>query len=338
MSRVLITGGADALGGAIARRLLSDPAFELRISDERPLPPWMREGCEVHRGDLRQPKQALAAARGCSHVIHLAPFPDAASIASLRPHALLQASMAADSAVVGAALEREVERLVFVSSAAVFGGATLFPTPEEHLARCATPSSASGFAALSGERLCRAAHEEHGLPITICRPFGSYGGELYRPNANGRPESGAADGGLAGFVAELTRAGLGAGDDPAVRGSGTQTCTPTRVEDLADGVIAALRSPAAVNEDFNLAASAELTLQELAARVWRACGHDSPPPELRRLPATPGEPQRSWPSVEKARELLGWEAQIGLEEGLRRAVESCRGALSGERASVPAGR
>ena len=53
MSRVLVTGGAGTIGAAVVRRLLRDPDFEVRVSDQREAPTWMREGCEVHTGDLR---------------------------------------------------------------------------------------------------------------------------------------------------------------------------------------------------------------------------------------------------------------------------------------------
>ena len=66
MSRVLVTGGAGTIGAAVVRRLLADPAYEVRVSDQRSAPQWMREGCEVHTGDLRVPEQARAATRGCS--------------------------------------------------------------------------------------------------------------------------------------------------------------------------------------------------------------------------------------------------------------------------------
>ena len=72
-----------------------------------------------------------------------------------------------------------MERFVYVSSSMVFERAELFPTPEEHLLDCPIPRSAYGFSKLTGEVYCRAAHDEHGLPFTICRPFNAYGpGEM----------------------------------------------------------------------------------------------------------------------------------------------------------------
>src|SRR5207253_3171573 len=61
MSRVLVTGGAGTIGAAVVRRLLADPAYEVRVSDQRPAPQWMRESCAVHTGDLRERTHAGAA-------------------------------------------------------------------------------------------------------------------------------------------------------------------------------------------------------------------------------------------------------------------------------------
>ena len=61
MSRVLITGGAGMLGAAVARRLLADPAYDVRIADEREAPQWMREACEIRGADMRAAEGAQAA-------------------------------------------------------------------------------------------------------------------------------------------------------------------------------------------------------------------------------------------------------------------------------------
>ena len=66
MNRVLVTGGAGTIGAAVVRRLLRDPDWEVRVSDQREAPQWMREGCEVHTGDLRE----LAEARDRDRRLH----------------------------------------------------------------------------------------------------------------------------------------------------------------------------------------------------------------------------------------------------------------------------
>jgi nucleoside-diphosphate-sugar epimerase len=108
-------------------------------------------------------------------------------------------------------------------------------------------------------------------------------------------------------------------------GDGTQTRTLTHIDDIADGIVAAMSSPAGLNEDFNISASDERTVADLARVIWIATGR---PPEqfaLEHLPTFEVDVVRRWPSVEKARRLLGWEAQISLEEGIAQTVEWLQG-------------
>jgi UDP-glucose 4-epimerase len=323
MSRVLVTGGAGTIGAAVVRRLLSDPAYEVRVSDQRPAPQWMREGCEVHTGDLRDPTQARRATRGCTHVIHLAAIVGGIANFHRLPHTLTEVNNALYNAVIRAALELEVERFTYVSSSMVFERATEFPTTEAHLPDCPTPQSAYGFSKLTGEVYCRAAHDEHGLPFTICRPFNAYGpGEL--PDA---------EPGIAHAVPDLIRKTLSGQRPLEIFGSGEQTRTLTHVDDIADGVVTAMGSPAGLNEDFNISAARELTVAEIARIVWEACGEDPDEFALERLPSFAVDVPRRWPSVAKARELLGWEAQIGVEEGIAATVRWLRGGVAGAVAS-----
>src|SRR5580700_8276183 len=262
MTRVLVTGGAGTIGAAVVRRLLADPAYEVRVSDQRPAPRWMREGCEVHTGDLRAREQALAATRGCTHVIHLAAIVGGIANFHRLPHTLTEVNNALYNAVVRAALDLDVERFVYVSSSMVFEQAELFPTPEEYLPRCPTPISAYGFSKLTGEVYCRAAHAEHGFPYTICRPFNAYGpGEM--PDA---------EPGIAHAVPDLIKKVLSGQRPLEIFGSGEQTRTLTHVSDIADGVVTAMASPAGENEDFNVSASEERTVAALAKLIWEVCG------------------------------------------------------------------
>jgi UDP-glucose 4-epimerase len=314
MSRVLVTGGAGTIGAAVVRRLLADAGFEVRVSDQREAPQWMREGCEVHTGDLRDLNETRSAMAGCSHVIHLAAIVGGIANFHKLPHTLTEVNNALYNSVVRAALDRQVERFVYVSSSMVFERAEVFPTPEDYLPDCPVPRSAYGFSKLTGEVYCRAAHDEHGLPYTICRPFNAYGpGEL--------PDD---EPGIAHAVPDLIRKALTGRSPLEIFGSGEQTRTLTHVDDIAEGVVTSMASPAGLNEDFNISASRELTVAEIARIVWAACGNDPAEFELAHLPSFEVDVPRRWPSVEKAKRLLGWEARIGVERGIAQTVEWLR--------------
>jgi nucleoside-diphosphate-sugar epimerase len=311
---VLVTGGAGTIGAAVVRRLLGDPEFEVRVSDQREAPDWMREGCEVHRGDLRVLAEARKATSGCTHVIHLAAIVGGIANFHKLPHTLTEVNNALYNAVVRAALDADVERFVYVSSSMVFERATQYPTREDHLPDCPVPLSAYGFSKLTGEVYCRAAHDEHGLPYTICRPFNAYGpGEM--PDA---------EPGIAHAVPDLIAKSLAAMRPLPIFGSGEQTRTLTHVSDIADGIVTAMAHPAGLNEDFNVSAAEELTVAEIARLCWVACGNDPDELEFEHLPSFEVDVVRRWPSVEKARELLGWEARIGVEEGIADTVRWLR--------------
>ena len=313
--RVLVTGGAGTIGRAVVRRLERE-SLEIRVADHRPPPAWMR--CEFLDGDLREAAVARAAVEGCSHVIHLAAIVGGIANFHKLPFTLAQVNNALTGALVRAGVDDHIERFVYVSSSMVFERASEFPTTEEHLLDCPAPRSAYGFSKLCGEVYTRAAHDQLGLSYTICRPFNAYGpGELPDP---GEP-------GIAHAVPDLIAKTL-AGQRPLqIFGSGEQTRTLTHVDDIADGIVMAMLSPAGENEDFNISASRELTVAEIARLIWEACGNDPELFELEHLPSFEVDVQRRWPSVEKARRLLGWEARIKLEEGIAETAVWLREAI-----------
>lgn len=165
MSRVLVTGGTGTIGSAVVRRLLADPAYDVRVADRKAAPQWMREGCEIASGDLREHEQATAAMRGCEYVIHLARPADSPAA----EYSMMTASAALDSAILRAAADQGVRRFVYVSCT---GANERTGAPAADQSRQANPSSilpAHHFVKLLGERLCHAARAEHGLSFAICR-------------------------------------------------------------------------------------------------------------------------------------------------------------------------
>jgi UDP-glucose 4-epimerase len=320
MNRVLVTGGAGTIGAAVVRRLLRDPRYEVRVSDQREAPQWMREGCEIHQGDLRDLDEARRATQGCSHVIHLAAIVGGIGNFHKLPHTLTEVNNALYNGVIRAALDHDVERFVYVSSSMVFERATEYPTTEAHIKDTPIPLSAYGFSKLTGEVYVKAAHDEHGFPYTICRPFNAYGpGEM--------PED---EPGIAHMVPDVIKKclALPEGAPLPIFGDGTQTRTITHIDDIADGIVVSMASENGLHEDFNISAAEEMTVAEIARIIWEETGRDPDAFALEHLPTYPVDVVRRWPSVQKAEDLLGWKAQIGVREGIRQTADWLRGVLA----------
>lgn len=312
MGRILVTGGAGTIGTAVVRRLLAgEEGFEVRIADHRTPPQWMRDACEWSDGDLRDLAVAGGAVAGCTHVIHLAAIVGGIANFHRLPFTLTEMNNAVTGAVVHAAIDAGIERFTYVSSSMVFERATEFPTTEAHVEVCPPPHSAYGFSKLSGEVYVRAAREEHGLCSTICRPFNAYGpGEMPDPDEPG----------IAHMVPDVIEKVLSSQRPLQIFGSGRQTRTLTHVDDIADGIVTATAAAAGADQDFNISASEELTVAQIAKRIWVACGEDPATFALEHLPTFEVDVVRRWPSVQKARDVLGWEARIGLDQGLADTV------------------
>jgi UDP-glucose 4-epimerase len=250
--------------------------------------------------------------QGCTHVIHLAAIVGGIANFHKLPLTLTEVNSSLNNALFSAAVRQDIERFVYISSSMVFERAEVFPTTEDYLPDCPTPQSAYGFSKLAGEVYCRAANEQFGFPYTICRPANAYGpGEF--------PDD---EPGITHVVPDLIGKVLSGQRPLQIFGSGIQTRAFTHFDDTAGGIVTAMSSPAGLHEDFNLTSSEEVTIAELSAIVWEACGQDPDEFELEHVEQPyKTDVQRRILSGEKAKRVLGWEPRVSLRHGIRMTAD-----------------
>ncbi len=228
-------------------------------------------------------------------------------------------------AAIEAHRSRRLQRIVVISSSMVFESATVFPTPEGAQLASPPPVSTYGFQKLSAEYFAKGASEQYGLPYTILRPFNCVGIGERRALRDSNVMSGNVQLALSHVVPDLAHKVI-AGQDPLhILGDGSQVRHYTYGGDLARGIVKAMESPRAINEDFNLSTRASTTVLELARAIWskvHGTGRD-----FRYVSDSPFEHdvQRRIPDVRKAQSVLGFEATTTLDEMLDEVVPWIRG-------------
>jgi len=221
------------------------------------------------------------------------------------------------------ALERskknELKRIIVLSSSMVFENATKWPTPESHLLECPPPSSTYGFQKLACEYFAKGAYEQYGLPYTIVRPFNCIG--VGEEEAIGEHEmlSGNIKLTLSHVVPDLINKCLKGQDPLHILGKGNQIRHYTNGKDIAKGIRMCMESKNALNQDFNISTARSTTVLELANLIWERINPDKP---FRYVSDPPFEydVQKRTPSVTKAKDILGFEAKISLEESLDEVI------------------
>ena len=320
MAAVLVTGAAGTIGSAVVRRLTAEMGWTVRRL--RPVVPSLT-GCESATPFIPETcASSMRLARRwrvCDRVIHLAAIvgrytPTSTSCPTRSARSTLRSTTPSSAR----RFERDgLERFVYVSSSMVFERSTSVSDARGLHRRNTDPSIGVWLLELTGEIYTLAAHEEFGLPYTICRPFNAYGpGEM--------PED---EPGIAHMVPDIIKKVLSGQQPLEIFGSGEQTRTLTYVDDIADGIVTAMLHPAGLNEDFNISAGEELTVAEIARVIWEACGRAPEDFGLEHMPTYRVDVQRRWPSVHKARTLLGWEAQTELRDGVRLTADWLRSVL-----------
>lgn len=321
MRRVGVTGAAGFIGAHLCRRLIADGLEVVGVDDLSMGSRTNVEDLVAHPSfrlellDCTNRRDLLVAFDGCDAIAHLAAQKIPRYQGALRT---LESNVAGVSSACWVALALDAD-LAVASTSDVYGNA---PTPlvEDGPIVLGPPTTrrwAYAASKLYDEHIALALAEERGLRVTILRLFNVYGPNNH-PSWWGGP------------VVTFAQALL-AGEQIEIHGDGRQVRTFTYVEDTVDGLVRALREPAARSEVINIGADRPVTILELAALIQQELEIDGPV-RARFLPydALPGRYQdvrTRIPDVSKAKRLLGFEAKVPLAAGLARTLDWHRDTL-----------
>ena len=312
MKKVLITGGAGFIGSALARNLL-DRGCSVRILDNFTRDSLSSKGLrdranlEILQGDVLDFPQLLEAVDGCEVVVHCAAIAGLDSVikspsTTLRVNLVGTANMLEAVRQVGTAT-----RVINFSTSEIFGNRAFGATENDDAVMGSAGEARWCYAVskLSGEHLAQAYWKEHGVPVVTLRPFNVYG-----PGQVG-------EGALQIFVKRALQ-----NEELVVYGHGHQIRAWCYVEDFLRALEIVLEHPDAPGESFNIGNSrAVVTIYGLANTVIRVLGSKS---EVRFAASRSADIELRIPSVDKARDVLGFEAKVDLDEGIAKTGEYFR--------------
>ena len=299
--KVLVTGGAGFIGSNIIK-LLSFESAQITVLDnfstgyEENLKPFTQ--VKVIRGDIRDSQAVAEAIKGAEVVFHLA-----ASIGNVK--SLEDPIFDSDVNVLGtlnvleAARKSGVKKIVYSSSAAIYGEPKKMPIDEEHPV---APDSFYGVSKLAGEKHCLCAAKIYDLEIIALRYFNVYGlNQRYDAYGNVIPI----------FTTRLFK------NQPLIiYGDGEQTRDFVNVTDIARANILAAKSYG-LSGAFNIGSGKSLTVNELASLIQETSGIST---QINHVPERKGEVKHSLADVSLAKQALGYEPSICAKEGLKEYV------------------
>ena len=255
---------------------------------------------EVFAGDVRDPNGVRAATRGCDAVLHLAAL-IAIPYSYHSPDTYVDTNIKGTLNIVQAARDLGVRKVIHTSTSEVYGTARFVPITEEHPLKGQSPYSASKIGA---DQLAMAFYASFGTPVTIVRPFNTYG-----PRQSAR----------AVIPTIITQ--IAGGERRIQLGALHPTRDFNYVTDVVAGFLAALRAERGVGEIINLGSNFEISIGDVArciADMMRVEVEIVVDPQ--RLRPHNSEVERLWAANHKARELLDWQPRYGGLEGFRRGL------------------
>lgn len=306
-NKFLITGGAGLMGSHIADRLLAGGASGIILLDnfvrgsmhninEQLKDPRVR----LVRGDIRNLELLTELADGMDGIFHMAAIRITACADN--PRDAMEVMLMGTHNVLQAAVEQKVGRLLYASSASIYGLADSFPTSETH--HPYNNRTYYGAAKAAGEGMMRSFAEMYGLRYAALRYFNVYGPRM---DIDGKYTE--------VLVRWLDR--IEAGQTPVIFGDGSQTMDMVNIDDVTDANILAMESDV-TDEVFNVASGTETSLSGLLRTLLRVTGSNLEPEFMPERSVNPVP--RRLADTRKAADLLGFKAKVGVEDGLRRLI------------------
>ena len=312
--KILVTGADGFIGSHLVERLVRDGhdvrAFVLYNSFNS----WgwldqcaedVRGRFEVFSGDIRDPNGVRLAMKGCDSVLHLAAL-IAIPYSYHSPDTYVDTNVKGTLNVLQAARELSVQKIIHTSTSEVYGTAQFVPISEDHPIQGQSPYSASKIGA---DHLAYSFYTSFQLPVTILRPFNTYG-----PRQSARAV-------IPTIIIQILN---------GVRRLKLGAISPTRdfnyVADTVSGFVACLESERGLGEVINLGSNYEISIEDTAQLIAKLMNVTIKiETDEQRLRPEKSEVERLWADNKKAEELLNWHPDFsdleGLSKGLEKTIE-----------------
>ena len=317
--KVLVTGGEGFIGSHLIDELVEHGAAVRALVHYNPFGRWgwldgRNDDIEILQGDVRDAERVATAVAGVDVVFHLAaligiPYSYDA------PESYLQTNVGGTYNVLPAARRAGVERMVQTSTSEVYGTARKVPIGEDHPLQPQSPYSASKIA---GDMLALSFYHSYGLPVSVVRPFNTYG-----PRQSLRA------------VIPTVLHQLYGGAEVIRLGSTSPTRDFNFVTDTAAGFLAVAQSERALGEVVNVGSGREISIGDLVDLLIKTSGRSARvETDSSRLRPPGSEVERLLCDNTRAREWAGWQPLVSLEDGLRRTAEWVEANATGSDAAV----
>jgi NAD dependent epimerase/dehydratase len=306
--RVLVTGAGGFIGSHLTERLVQEGAAVRAFVHYNALgrAGWLDQrssGADIMAGDVCDRDSVRHAVEGTEVVFHLAAL-IGIPYSYQAPLQYVRTNVEGTLNVLQACREAGVGRLVHTSTSEVYGTARTVPISEDHPLHGQSPYAATKIGA---DKLAESFHVSFGLPLVTVRPFNTFG-----PRQSARAI-------IPTIIAQALAGGV------VQVGNVHPTRDLNYVSNTVDGFLKAAEAPQALGRTYNLGSGREVSVADLGEMVARVLGR---PVRLERDPSrvrpAGSEVERLLADASRAREELGWQPQVMLEEGLARTVDWIR--------------